>query len=623
MNLKVHVQGELPDRWQEALAELAPELGLELSQDGVPVTGRRGDRLKIQFDGQAIAVEWAQPVQFYRALSHLPRPLAPFCVEETPCFETVGMMFDTSRNAVLKPETLRFFLRKMALMGLNLGMMYTEDTYEVPSQPYFGYQRGRYSMDELRALDDYADRFGIELCPCIQTLGHLNRALHWPVMAPLQDNDEVLLADCEETYEFLRQIITAASAPYRSKRIHIGMDEAHGVGMGEHLRRFGYEKPYEILRRHLDRVLGIVRDLGLHPMIWSDMYFRLESPTNGYYDGPMPSQQAVSAVAPGVELVYWDYYHETEREYLDMLDKHAALGAPTVFAGGIWTWGGPAPDYVKTQLAAVASLSACRKRKIPLVFATAWGDNGAEANLHTSLLGLQIYGEFTYHGSCEDAWVDARFAACCGGNARAFRGLTAFNRVPGMESDDYRPANAAKFLLYQDPLVQLYAADAAGVPLSAHYAALRESYRVYAAQGDSYSDLWEFYVLLADALAQKCAWHEQASNAVLSGDRALAEQLARGLDDAIEAVERLRLAWYQLWNTDNKPHGFEVVDGRLGWVKARLSTAQKRMAAFASGACETIPELAETPLPYIRGKDGTVSGSYRFGDIVSACKIDG
>ena len=68
----------------------------------------------------------------------------------------------------------------MALMGMNLGMMYTEDTYEVPGQPYFGYQRGRYTYEELHALDDYADMLGIELCPCVQTLGHLNRALHCP-----------------------------------------------------------------------------------------------------------------------------------------------------------------------------------------------------------------------------------------------------------------------------------------------------------------------------------------------------------------------------------------------------------------------------------------------------------
>ena len=86
------------------------------------------------------------------------------------------------------------------------------------------------------------------------------------------------LADSEETYSFLRQILTAASAPYRSKRIHIGMDEAHGVGMGAHLRLHGYEKPYDILRRHLKRVLDIVNELGLSPMMWSDMYFRPESP---------------------------------------------------------------------------------------------------------------------------------------------------------------------------------------------------------------------------------------------------------------------------------------------------------------------------------------------------------
>ena len=200
MKLKLAPTGELPARWQEALRALAPELDVEISPDGVPVQGRRTEALALLCDGEAVTVEWAAPVQFYRALSLLPRPLTPCAVREQPCFQTVGMMFDTSRNAVLRPEALRSFLRKMALMGMNLGMMYTEDTYEVPGQPYFGYQRGRYTFDELHALDDYAAMLGIELCPCVQTLGHLDRALHWPALRHLQDNNEVLLADSEETY---------------------------------------------------------------------------------------------------------------------------------------------------------------------------------------------------------------------------------------------------------------------------------------------------------------------------------------------------------------------------------------------------------------------------------------
>ena len=165
---------------------------------------------RVESDGRTVTLTWAAPVQFYRALSLIPQPLAACSVHEKARFETCGVMFDCSRNAVLKPEGLRYILRKMALMGLNMGMMYTEDTYEVPEQPFFGYKRGRYSYDELKALDDYADLFGIELCPCIQTLGHLKRILHWPAFHSYRDNDEVLLADDENTYVLLDQMIRAA-----------------------------------------------------------------------------------------------------------------------------------------------------------------------------------------------------------------------------------------------------------------------------------------------------------------------------------------------------------------------------------------------------------------------------
>ena len=393
--------------------------------------------------------------------------------------------------------------------------------------------------------------------------------------------------------------------------------------MGAHLRLHGYEKPYDILRRHLKRVLDIVNELGLSPMMWSDMYFRLESPTNGYYDGPMPSQQAVDAVVPGVELVYWDYYHMREAEYDEQLKKHDALHAPTVFAGGIWTWCGPAPDYDKTRTATLAGLSACRKAGVPLVFATAWGDNGAEANLYTALLGMQMFAEFTYHGSFEDEWLAQRMRVCCQADARAFWDLTLFNHMEGMRSGEFRPVNAAKMLLYQDPLVQLFTKDTQGFALSRHYAALAPRYEAYTAEGGAFAPLWQFYAMLADVLAKKCVWHEQASQAVVSHDTALAKQLADGLTETIGAVEALRLAWLSLWNATNKPHGFEVIDGRLGGVAARLDTAQRRMRAFAAGECDTIPELAEPALPYTLLPDGTLDGSYRVGEILSACKIDG
>ena len=117
-------------------------------------------------------------------------------------------------------------------------------------------------------------------------------------------------------------------------------------------------------------------------------------------------------------------------------------------------------------------------------------------------------------------------------------------------------------------------------------------------------------------------WHEQAATAVCEKDLQLAASLADNLSQTIDAVETLRTSWLKLWNDTNKPQGFEIIDGRLGAVKARLATAQSRMSAFARGKCVTIPELAEPPLPFILQEDGTLNGCYVYGDIVSACKVN-
>src|SRR5699024_6514128 len=111
-------------------------------------------------------------------------------------------------------------------MGFDSAMLYMEDTYEVKEEPYFGYMRGRYSEGELRALDDYADQFGIELIPCIQTLAHLEEFLKWNAASRYKDTRGALLLESDATYELLENMIHSVSKPFRSKRIHIGMDEA-------------------------------------------------------------------------------------------------------------------------------------------------------------------------------------------------------------------------------------------------------------------------------------------------------------------------------------------------------------------------------------------------------------
>lgn len=616
----LHILGTPPEHWEEALSELREDLGIELGEAGIDVTCVPGDELAVESDGKSVTLTWAAPIQFYRAVSLIPLPLTSCSIREKARFQSSGIMFDCSRNAVLKPQALRFFFRKMALMGLNLGMMYTEDTYEVPGQPFFGYKRGRYTYDELKALDDYASLFGIELCPCIQTLGHLKRILHWPAYHHLRDNDEVLLADLDETYELLDQMIRAATAPYRSKKIHLGMDEAYGVGLGAHLARYGYEDPHSVIGRHLSRVLGICDKYGLHAMMWSDMYFHLDG--RNYHSPGLPSEKAKAAVDPRITLMYWDYYQPKEEAYADALYKHAQFPAPTVFAGGIWTWIGPAPDYPTTLQNTVSGLTACAKANIPLALATAWGDNGGECNLTAALLGLQLYGELTFRPDYDEDELARRFRRCCHADAQAFLDLSLLNYMPGMKDNPSDPVNACKFMLYQDPLIQLFEADTAGYAMAEHFGSLVTRYARYALENPDYALLFDFYTALANALALKCVWHEQAGDAVRSRNREQAAALADGIPATVEALDTLRVVWRRLWESTNKPNGFEIIEVRMGGIAARMATAGEKMRAFALGQVDTIPELEEQTLITKRRPNGSIICTNTMDEIATPGRID-
>ena len=171
--------------------------------------------------------------------------------------------------------------------------------------------RGRYAADETREIDRYAQMLGIEPIPCIQTLGHLFEVLKWDAFSDMRDDDTTLLVGYEPTYQFIEEMIRAASSPVSTRRIHIGMDEAWHLGLGRHLTANGYRPKFEIMTQHLERVLEITRRLELQPMMWSDMFFRALSPTGSYHDVTVPDELA-SSIPQDVELIYWDYYHLDE-----------------------------------------------------------------------------------------------------------------------------------------------------------------------------------------------------------------------------------------------------------------------------------------------------------------------
>ena len=507
-------------------------------------------------------------------------------------FDTFGVMIDMSRNAVMSIEGLKRFLSLLRKMGYNCVMLYTEDTYEVDGEPYFGYMRGRYTKAEMKEIDAFAASLGMTVIPCIQTLAHLGHIFRWEKYP--RDCDDILLTDDERTYELIDRMFSTLSECFTSRKIHIGMDEAHMLGRGKHLDIHGYETVNDIMKRHLDRICKIAEKYDYELMIWSDMYFRPWN--NGNYVIPkceMP-QEVKDALPSSVIPVYWDYYQSDEKIYSDMMDNHKQLSDKTWFAGGAWSWWGMIPFNKFTLQSMIPALDACKKHKIRNVFMTMWGDNGGECSHFSQLPSLFYLAEYA-KGNKDEEKIKAKFKRLVGIDFDEFMNIDCPNEVTGYENT---PNNPSKYMLYADyfnDFLDYTVKEGAGEK----YVEYAEQLRATAKKSRKYGYVFDTAAKLCDVLAIKYELGLRTRKAYEAGDKAELERLAKN-----EYVKVARLidvyarAFEKQWFADNKPHGFVVQEQRIGALIRRTDSCRRRILAYTSGKIDRIDELEEALLPY-------------------------
>lgn len=616
--MQVYLHGDI-GRINEGVHILQHDYGIEINQDGIPIEViNRSGNIRVLHKSDKAKIYFEKPIHFFRALGLWKQNVSiekEFEIEEEIQFKTSGAMMDQSRNAVLTVESVKELLRNMALMGLNMLMLYTEDTYEVKERPYFGYMRGRYTEAELNELDEYAYVLGIELVPCIQTLAHLSQTLRWNYSIEFRDTSDILLVNEPKTYEFIEDMIKSTIEPFRTNRIHIGMDEAFQLGLGNYIKKNGYKSGSQLMADHLQKVVEITNKYELEPMMWSDMFFRTASETGGYYDLEAEITEDIIEMIPSeVDLVYWDYYHSDEKFYNDFIKKHKELDTSLIFAGGAWTWNGIAPNYGKAFSTSQAALNACKNEGVEEVFVTVWGDNGAETPQSTALPVLQLFAEHTYHSHVTEEDVAKRFNFCTGGNYEHFLSLNKLDEVTGVNKDNLEANSPSKFLLYQDILTGLYDKNIEGLDLNNYYRKLSDTLKKVRERSDKWSSLFDFYYYLAKVLSKKAEMGIHIKESYDKNDKEQIANILYEIDQVENDVEELRQSHRKLWFSMYEPFGWEVIDIRYGGVLTRLNSARYRLNNYLKGKVNELPELEEKRLqfegPYPMSEDALGRNNY-------------
>ncbi len=530
-----------------------------------------------------------------------------------------GLLLDCSRNAVFKLSEVKKYVDYLSALGYSELYLYMEDTFEIASEPYFGYFRSKYTTEELKELDEYCYQRGIELIPAIQTLGHMGLLYRWSRFNKIIDKADILLVGDEKTYEFLDGVFKHLRGVFRTKKIHICMDEAHDLGKGKYYDLHGDEKPHDVLVKHLDTVSKLLKANGFETgFIWSDLFFRFANQTGRYHYNGLNVElfkKEAEKTPENIEVYYWQYYTNNQAEYAEMIALHKENFKSVNFANGASSWYGYAPLNEVALSACEASARACIERGVNRMMLCVWGDGGGQNSFYASLPTVVAWSEFA-KGNFDYERIKEVFYRVVGEPWEKFMLLeipnhVALDRIKAMGAANLKPLdrpltiNPSSYMTYNDYFCgafDSFVTEGDGAIYKEHAERLKQHAgdKRFGYIFNMLAKLCEMLELKYD-LGVRCRRYYQAKD-----KKSLQKLVDHEFTLLPERLTRFLTAYQEYWEKEKKTCGLEVEDIRIGGLIARTYHCKRMLEKYIKEDFE-ISEL-EQPLLDFYGKENQLLG---------------
>ena len=574
-------------------------------EEELQIVARKSTVNSSRYSDGKLLVEYVNKSYIFRSIFNYANGLN-FNVKLTEklLFDELSIMLDCSRNGVLNLEFAKKMIRLLSLMGYTSLQLYTEDTYEIEEEPYFGYLRGSFKKSELKMLDDYAYNYGIEIIPCIQTLAHLKTIFKWSEYKAIHDIDDILLVDNERTYLLIENMFKTINDCFRSKKVNIGMDEAFMLGLGNYYTKNGNSNRMKLMLRHLDVVSNIAKKYDYKCSMWSDMFYRLAF--GGYYneDYSTMDESVTDRIPDNIELIYWDYYSDNKEHFETIIKQHQVFKNNIWFAAGGWTFVGILPNNDFSILHVKATVSACKETNTLNYLMTLWNDNGNECCKLVTIPTLLYLAEYAYE-NCNDALIEEKFKRLTNLPVEAFMISEKLDKVGNVTKLEF--TNPSKYLLYNDVLCGFYDTTIA-IENGDEYKKIAKELKKYESDKE-YGHIFKCHKDLALVLEKKVTLGKSLRKYYQEGNKEKLLELAKkDFKVLISRLEKYYESFYKLWISENRTFGFEVQNYRLGGLISRIKHCKKVVEDYCNGNVEKIEELEIKLLDFFGNKDEYTKG---------------
>jgi len=220
-------------------------------------------------------------------------------VYDYPAYEIRCITDQTTRNQVPTIENLKSTIKLLSKIKLNYHYLYMEDSFDFKKYPDIGKSRGGYTAEEIKALQEYAKRYFVELVPIYNMFGHVDNILmtNYPNYADLGEFPGASSYDVgsSEARKFVKDLLEEICAAFESKTFHVGCDETFDFGKYKTKQLIAEKGSGAVMLDYYKYLIDTIKKLGKERVIC-------------YHDNLLGERELLEGLPKDLIVFYWDYF---------------------------------------------------------------------------------------------------------------------------------------------------------------------------------------------------------------------------------------------------------------------------------------------------------------------------
>ena len=315
--------------------------------------------------------------------------LAAVKVADWPDLRYRGLMDDISRGPVPAPAFLRQQVRRLAEMKINMLMYYTEHVVATEQHGAFAPASGALSIDEWKALADYARRYHVQLVGSFQSFGHFDKILAHPAYSPLGESGRLLSPVLPESIELLRDIYTEMVPAFGAPFFNVNSDETFDLGRGASKQRVDSLGKAVVYAEHIERMHAVLHGLGVRTMMWGDVV--LQHP------------EILERLPRDIIMMTWNY--DAQDTFDPIIEPFQEAGFDVMVVPGVLNSNRIMPDFRQATANIRQFVADGVRQAVMGMLNTVW-DDGGSALFSRDWYGVAYSADQSWHGTPNDGPID-------------------------------------------------------------------------------------------------------------------------------------------------------------------------------------------------------------------------